>query len=89
MYLQRGPPIAENNINPPRIERIEHISLCLSVLVNNGRSLKIKGLVLKMHHTNEDHTANAKRSCVTFATRGIPDKESSAEGAVVLGALLQ
>jgi hypothetical protein len=37
-----------------------------------------------MHHTNEDHTANAKRSCVTFATRGIPDKESSAGGSVVL-----
>jgi hypothetical protein len=39
-----------------------------------------------MHHTNEDHTANAKRSCVTFATRGIPDRESSAGGAVVLDA---
>jgi hypothetical protein len=39
-----------------------------------------------MHHTNEDHTANAKRSCVRFATRGIPDKESSAGGAVVLDA---
>jgi hypothetical protein len=39
-----------------------------------------------MHHTNEDHTANAKRSCVTFATRGIPDKESSAGGSVVLDA---
>jgi hypothetical protein len=39
-----------------------------------------------MHHTNEDHTANAKPSCVTFATRGIPDKESSAGGSVVLDA---
>jgi hypothetical protein len=39
-----------------------------------------------MHHTNEDHTANAKRSCVAFATRGIPDKESSAGGLVVLDA---
>jgi hypothetical protein len=42
-----------------------------------------------MNHTNEDHTANAKRSCVTFATRGIPDKESSAGGAVVLNAQVQ
>jgi hypothetical protein len=29
-------------------------------------------------HTNVDHTSNAKHSCVTFVTRGIPDKESSA-----------
>ena len=39
-----------------------------------------------MHHTNEGHTANAKRSCGTFATRGIPDKKSGAGGTAVLDA---
>ena len=37
-----------------------------------------------MHHTNEGHLANAKRSCETFATKGIPDKKSSAKMNMIL-----